>query len=249
MRNVAITLKYLGTAYHGWQVQKTQVTVGETVEKAVAMVVGHPVHVTGCGRTDAGVHARVYIANFRTTSRIPVDRLPYALNTHLPLDIVVTYAREVPEGFNAIGSCVKKEYTYLIYNSAIKDPFYVNRAWFYPKHLDEKVMQLAGSQFVGTHDFAAVRSVGTEVKSTVRTVYYYEVAREGDIISLRVCANGFLYNMVRAMVGTCVYAADGKFSPDDVPAILEGRNRTAAGPTVPAGGLYMTKLWYQEDVL
>ena len=183
MRNLAITLKYLGTAYHGWQVQKTQVTVGETVEKAVAMVVGHPVHVTGCGRTDAGVHARVYIANFRTTSRIPVGRLPYALNTHLPLDIVVTDAREVPEGFNAIGSCVKKEYTYLIYNSAIKDPFYVNRAWFYPKHLDEKVMQLAGSQFVGTHDFAAVRSVGTEVKSTVRTVYYYEVAREGDIIS------------------------------------------------------------------
>ena len=98
MRNVAITLKYLGTAYHGWQVQKTQVTVGETVEKAVAMVVGHPVHVTGCGRTDAGVHARVYIANFRTTSRIPVGRLPYALNTHLPLDIGVTDAREVPEG-------------------------------------------------------------------------------------------------------------------------------------------------------
>ena len=246
MRNVAITLKYLGTAYHGWQVQKTQVTVGETVEKAVAMVVGHPVHVTGCGRTDAGVHARVYIANFRTTSRIPVDRLPYALNTHLPLDIVVTDAREVPEGFNAIGSCVKKEYTYLIYNSAIKDPFYVNRAWFYPKHLDEKVMQLAGSQFVGTHDFVAVRSVGTEVKSTVRTVYYYEVAREGDIISLRVCANGFLYNMARAMAGTVVYAAEGKFPPESVAEILERGDRKAAGPTVPPGGLYMTQLWYDD---
>ena len=233
MRNLAITLKYLGTAYHGWQVQKTQVTVGETVEKAVAMVVGHPVHVTGCGRTDAGVHARVYIANFRTTSRIP-------------LDIVVTDAREVPEGFNAIGSCVKKEYTYLIYNSAIKDPFYVNRAWFYPKHLDEKVMQLAGSQFVGTHDFAAVRSVGTEVKSTVRTVYYYEVAREGDIISLRVCANGFLYNMARAMAGTVVYAAEGKFPPESVAEILERGDRKAAGPTVPPGGLYMTQLWYDD---
>ena len=246
MRNVAITLKYLGTAYHGWQVQKTQVTVGETVEKAVAMVVGHPVHVTGCGRTDAGVHARVYIANFRTTSRIPVGRLPYALNTHLPLDIVVTDAREVPEGFNAIGSCVKKEYTYLIYNSAIKDPFYVNRAWFYPKHLDEKVMQLAGSEVVGTHDFAAVRSVGTEVKSTVRTVYYYEVAREGDIISLRVCANGFLYNMARAMAGTVVYAAEGKFPPESVAEILERGDRKAAGPTVPPGGLYMTQLWYDD---
>lgn len=210
------------------------------------MVVGHPVHVTGCGRTDAGVHARVYIANFRTTSRIPVGRLPYALNTHLPLDIVVTDAREVPEGFNAIGSCVKKEYTYLIYNSAIKDPFYVNRAWFYPEASDEKVMQLAGSQFVGTHDFAAVRSVGTEVKSTVRTVYYYEVAREGDIISLRVCANGFLYNMARAMPGTVVYAAEGKFPPESVAEILERGDRKAAGPTVPPGGLYMTQLWYDD---
>ena len=246
MRNIAITLKYLGTAYHGWQVQKTQVTVGETVEKAVAMVVGHPVHVTGCGRTDAGVHARVYVANFRTTSRIPCERLPYALNTHLPLDIVVTYAMDVHENFNAIGSCVRKEYTYLIYNSAIKDPFYVNRAWFYPKHLDETVMQRAGDQFVGTHDFAAVRSVGTEVKSTVRTVYYYEVAREGDLLSLRVCANGFLYNMARAMAGTVVYAAEGKFPPDSVAEILENGDRKAAGPTVPPGGLYMTQLWYDD---
>ncbi len=246
MRNIAITLKYLGTAYHGWQVQKTQITVGETVEKAVAMVVGHPVHVTGCGRTDAGVHARVYVANFRTTSRIPCERLPYALNTHLPLDIVVTYAMDVHENFNAIGSCVRKEYTYLIYNSAIKDPFYVNRAWFYPKHLDETVMQRAGDQFVGTHDFAAVRSVGTEVKSTVRTVYYYEVAREGDLLSLRVCANGFLYNMARAMAGTVVYAAEGKFPPDSVTEILENGDRKAAGPTVPPGGLYMTQLWYDD---
>ena len=246
MRNIAITLKYLGTAYHGWQVQKTQITVGETVEKAVAMVVGHPVHVTGCGRTDAGVHARVYVANFRTTSRIPVERLPYALNTHLPLDIVVTHAMDVHEDFNAIGSCVKKEYTYLIYNSAIKDPFYVNRAWFYPKRLDEKVMQLAGSQFVGTHDFAAVRSVGTEVKSTVRTVYYYEVERDGDLLSLRVCANGFLYNMARAMAGTVVYAAEGKFPPESVTQILENGDRKAAGPTVPPGGLYMTQLWYDD---
>ena len=249
MRNIALTLRYLGTAYHGWQVQKNDITVGQTLEKAAAMVVGHKVHITGCGRTDAGVHAKVYVANFRTDARIPVDRIPYAFNTHLPGDIVVTGAMEVHDGFNAIGSCVKKEYTYLIYNSPIKDPFYVNRAWFYPKHLDETVMQRAASHFVGTHDFAAVRSVGTETRTTVRTVHYFNISRSGELIECRVCADGFLYNMVRAMVGTCVYAADGKFSPDDVPAILEGRNRTAAGPTVPAGGLYMTKLWYQEDVL
>ena len=108
MRNIALFLKYLGTAYHGWQVQKTQVTVGETLEKAADMVVGHRVHMTGCGRTDAGVHARVYVANFRTDARIPADRLPYALNTHLPEDIVVTGAMDVHEAFNAIGSCVRK---------------------------------------------------------------------------------------------------------------------------------------------
>ncbi len=159
------------------------------------------------------------------------------------------YGEKFEDGFNAIGSCLKKEYTYRIYNSHIRNAFYVNRAWFYPKHLDETVMQRAASHFVGTHDFAAVRSVGTETRTTVRTVHYFNISRSGELIECRVCADGFLYNMVRAMVGTCVYAADGKFSPDDVPAILEGRNRTAAGPTVPAGGLYMTKLWYQEDVL
>ena len=246
MRNIALFLTYVGTAYHGWQVQKNEVTVAETLEQAAAAVVGHPVKFTGCGRTDAGVHARRYVANFFTSSTIPVDRLPYALNTHLPEDIVVTGAREVPESFNAIGSCVRKEYTYLIYNSRIRDPFYVNRAWFYPRHLDEGIMQQAASQFVGTHDFAAVRSLGTPVRSTVRTVYYYEVEREGDLIRLRVCANGFLYNMARAMAGTVVYAAEGKIAPDAIGALLKSGNRTAAGPTVPPGGLYLTTLWYDD---
>ena len=246
MRNIALFLTYLGTAYHGWQVQKELTTVAGTLEAAAGKLLGHRVHMTGCGRTDAGVHARVYLANFRTESTIPVERLPYALNTHLPADIVVTGAREVSDGFNAIGSCVRKEYTYLIYNSRIRDPFYVNRAWFYPKHLDERIMQAAGQQFVGTHDFTAVRSVGTEVKSTVRTVYDYQVRRSGDLIALKVSANGFLYNMARAMAGTVVYAAEGKFPPEAIGEILASGNRTAAGPTVPGGGLYMTHLWYDN---
>ena len=246
MRNIALFLSYLGTHYHGWQVQKNLPTVAETLEKAAAAVVGHPVHMTGCGRTDAGVHAKCYVANFRTDSTIPVERLPYALNTHLPVDIVVSRAVEVTDRFNAIGSCVKKEYTYLIYNTRLRDPFYVHRAWFYPRHLDEGIMQAAADQFVGTHDFAAVRSVGTDVKSTVRTVYHYEVERRGNLIALRVCANGFLYNMARAMAGTVVYAAEGKIRPAEIGAILDSGNRTAAGPTVPAGGLYMTHLWYDD---
>ncbi len=249
MRNIALKLMYVGTAYHGWQVQKNAATVAETLEKALASVVGHPVKCTGAGRTDAGVHAKVYVANFRTTSRIPCDRLPLAVNTRLPEDIVVLRATQVPDSFNAIGSCLKKEYTYQIYNSRLGNAFYVNRAWFYPKPLDEQVMQRAADQFVGTHDFAAVRSVGTETRTTVRTVHYFTVERTGELIRFRVCADGFLYNMVRAMVGTCVYAAEGKFAPEDIPAILEAKNRTAAGPTVPPGGLYMTNLWYNEDVL
>jgi tRNA pseudouridine38-40 synthase len=135
-----------------------------------------------------------------------------------------------------------------VYNSRIRNAFYVNRAYFYPKHLDEQVMQDAASRFVGTHDFAAVRAVGTDVKSTVRTVYYFNVERKGDLIELKVCANGFLYNMVRAMVGTVIYAADGKLKPEDIDGILTRGNRTEAGPTVPPGGLYMSKLWYREPV-
>ena len=249
MRNIALQLMYVGTAYHGWQIQKNAVSVEETLEKCLALVVGHPVKCTGAGRTDAGVHAKVYVANFRTSSTIPCDRLPLAVNTRLPHDIVVTRAVEVSEGFNAIGSCIKKEYTYRIYNTRIRNAFYVDRAWFYPKKLDEAVMQKAADCFVGTHDFSAVRSVGTDVRSTVRTVYYFDIERQGQMIDCRVCANGFLYNMVRAMVGTVIYAAEGKFPPEAVSQILEGKRRTDAGPTAPPGGLYMSRLWYEEPGL
>ena len=184
-RNIALKLMYNGTAYHGWQVQKNAVTVAETLEKALSTVVCHPVKCTGAGRTDAGVHAEVYVANFRTTSSIPCDRIPLAVNTRLPRDIVVVKATQVPMSFNAIGSCLRKEYTYRIYNSRLGNPFYVDRAWFYPKHLDEAVMQRAADQFVGTHDFRAVRSVGTETRTTVRTVYYFNVSRQGELVRRR----------------------------------------------------------------
>lgn len=248
-RNIALALMYNGTAYHGWQVQKNAVSVAQTLEQALSTVVGHPVKCTGAGRTDAGVHAEVYVANFRTSSSIPMEKLPLAVNTRLPNDIVVVRAVQVPDSFNAIGSCRKKEYTYRIYNSRLGNPFFVDRAWFYPRRLDEEIMARAAAQFVGTHDFRAVRSVGTQTKTTVRTVHYFDVSRRGDLIECRVCANGFLYNMVRAMVGTVVYAAEGKLRPEDIPQILDSGNRTLAGPTVPPGGLYMTRLWYPEQAL
>ena len=249
MRNIALTLMYNGTAYHGWQVQKTEVSVAQTLERGLSMVCGHPVKLTGCGRTDAGVHAEHYVANFRTDSRIPLDRLPFAVNTHVPEDIAVKAAFQVADDFNAIGSCIKKEYTYRIYNSRFKNPFYVDRAYFYPKKLDEEFLNRAAHQFVGTHDFRAVRSVGTETKSTVRTIYWCDVTRNGDLLELKVCANGFLYNMVRAITGTVLYAAEGKFAPEDIPVILESGDRRLAGPTVPPGGLYLTRLWYEDERL
>ena len=249
MKNIALKLMYNGAAYHGWQVQKDLPTVAETLERALSSVCGGRVKVTGCGRTDAGVHAERYVANFRTDSRIPCERLPLAVNTRLPEDIAVAAAFEVDEGFNAIGSCLKKEYTYRIYNSRIHNPFYVDRAYFYPKRLDEAVMDRAARAFEGKHDFRAVRSVGTETRTTVRTIYYCYVTRSADLLELKVCANGFLYNMVRAITGTALYAAEGKLTPEDIPAILESGNRTLAGPTVPPGGLYLTKLWYEDERL
>lgn len=241
-------LMYDGTCYHGWQVQKTEITVAETLEDALSKVCGHKVKVTGCGRTDAGVHALSYCANFRTDSRIPADRIPFAVNSRLPKDISVTDAVEADGDFNAILSCIKKEYTYKIYNSNIRDPFYMNRAYFYPSALDTDLMRRAAGMFVGTHDFAAVRSVGTETKTTVRTVHYFEVERGEKTIDLRVCADGFLYNMVRAMTGTVIYASEGKLAPEDIPELLEKRDRRLTGPTVPPQGLYLSRVWYNGDV-
>ena len=250
MPNFRMTLSYDGTRYNGWQRQgNTPDTIQGRLEAVLSDLLAQPVEVAGSGRTDAGVHAERYVANFRTSSRIPIDRLPFAVNTHTPEDIVVREALEVADDFNAIGSCLKKEYTYRIYNSRIKNPFYVNRAYFYPKKLDEAAMDAAARAFEGTHDFRAVRSVGTETKTTVRTVHYCRVTRRGELLELKVCADGFLYNMVRAITGTVLYAAEGKFLPEDIPAILESRDRTLAGPTVPPGGLYLTRLWYEDERL
>ena len=249
MRNIALKLMYNGTAYHGWQVQKNAVTVCETLQKALRKITGADVHLTGCGRTDAGVHAERYVANFRTESRIPLDRLPLAINTHTPDDIAVREALEVAPDFNAVTSCLRKEYCYRIYNSRIRNPFFVNRAHFYAKRLDETLLNRAAQMFEGTHDFRAVRSVGTETRSTVRHIYWCNVTRTGDLLELRVCANGFLYNMVRAITGTVLYAGEGKIAPEEIPGILERGERNAAGPTVPPGGLYLTILWYEDERL
>jgi len=237
-----------GIRYHGWQVQKTETTVAETIETALSELCQHPVKLHGCGRTDAGVHAEMYCANFKTSSTIPPDRLPYAVNSLLPPDISVSNALYVPEDFDSILSCIKKEYTYRIYNSNIRNPFYSGRALFYPQKLNLDAMKKASKHFIGTHDFAAVRTIGSTTKTTVRTVFSYDIEVLEPFVELRVCANGFLYNMARAMAGTLLYVSEGKISPDDIPQLLELKERGKTGPTVPPDGLYLTKLWYDGDV-
>lgn len=242
--NIALKLSYLGTAYHGWQRQKNGVTIQQLVEEAIEKTCGVKVSVSGCGRTDAGVHAEGYVASFKADCRIPMDRLPHALNARLPDDIVVHESHIVPEDFDARFSCVAKEYTYRIHNSSTRNPFYTDRAYFYPQHLDEKAMTEGAKHFVGVHDFSAVRSLGTPVRSPVREIYYLNLERHGDMIEIRVCANGFLYNMVRAIAGTLVFVGNGKIPPGNIPEILLSKDREQAGPTAPACGLYLTALDY-----
>ena len=248
MRNIALKLAYDGSKYHGWQVQKTEISVAETLETALGKICGHAVKTVGCGRTDAGVHALRYCANFRSDCTIPIERFPLAVNSRLPADIAVTDAVEAPEDFNAIGSCIKKEYIYKILNRNIRDPFLENRVCFYPQHLDLARMQAAARAFEGTHDFRAVRSLGTETKTTVRTVHWCRAEKDGDLITVSICADGFLYNMCRAMVGTMVYASYGKLSPEQIPELLEKGDRRLTGPTMPPQGLYLNRLWYDGPV-
>ncbi len=247
MRQLALRLSYDGSAYHGWQRQKGLPTVQETLEEALTKLCKAETRALGCGRTDAGVHARKYCAGFRTECGVPADRLPLALNALLPPDIAVQAACEVEPGFHPVFSCRKKEYTYYLRTGAIRDPFERDRVWFRPGELELDRLRAGAAQFLGTHDFAAVRSVGTNVKTTVRTVYDFAVEREGDLFSFRICASGFLYNMARAMVGTVLYVSLGKLRPEEIPAILEAGDRCLAGPTVPPQGLYMTGVWYDGE--
>lgn len=257
--NIALILSYDGAAYHGWQVQKNGASIQQTLTEAVNRLLNCQTYVSGVGRTDAGVHARRYVANFKAACTIPPDRLPLALNAQLPDDIAVSAAVPVPEAFDARFDCTKKEYAYYVYPSRMPDPFLSGRAYRFHYPLDLEKMQEGAQRFVGRQDFAAVRSMGTPVKSTVRTIFHCEVeacpapaftaqrdpARE-PLIRIRVCGDGFLYNMVRAIAGTLLYVGTGKMTPDEVTAALRTGERADTGPTLPAHGLYMNRLWYEH---
>ena len=244
MKRMLLTIAYDGTAFHGWQVQPNGITVQETLQNALERLLGTRPAVTGCSRTDAGVHAREFCCHFDCEEKFPESAFLRGLDSLLPPDIAVKGVKKVANDFHARYNACGKTYAYYISNSRFRDPFLSRYSWQIERPLDLEKINRFCEQITGEHDFYAFSSSGRSVEDTVRRVSLCRAERQGDMIILKITANGFLYNMVRAMVGTCVYASEGKLSPDDIPGLLEGRNRTDAGPTAPPQGLYMTNLWY-----
>jgi tRNA pseudouridine38-40 synthase len=244
MRNIKLKLAYDGTNYHGWQVQQNAVTIQQKLQDALEKVFKARPDVIGCSRTDAGVHANEFVVNFKTETAIPCRNLKIAINAYLPQDIGVFDCTEVDLSFHARYNAKAKEYIYKIYNSDTKDPFLNRYSLFYPYKLDIDLMNEAAAYFIGTHDFYTLCAANSKVRNTTRTLSLLNVERSDNIIILKVRGNGFLYNMVRILTGTLLYVAQGKIAPRDIPAIIDGRDRTKAGPTVPPNGLFLNKVFY-----
>lgn len=244
MKNLLVTVKYDGSAYHGWQVQKNALTVQQVFQDAVQKVFKKRLDVKGCSRTDSGVHANMYCLSFMTDMDISDRGVVMALNTHLPDDIAVVSCRQVAEDFHPRYSCKSKEYVYKLYNGEIRNPFYSKYAYHYRYNIDAEYLNREAQAFVGTYDYSGFCSAGSDVEDTVRTVYSFSVWREGDMVYFKVEADGFLYNMVRIMVGTLLFIAQGKIGEGELLDVIKSKDRKRAGKTAPPQGLYLNKVNY-----
>ena len=250
---ILLKISYVGTNYCGYQVQPNGVSIQQRLNEAAERLFGFPCDIVGCSRTDSGVHANEFCATVAKkgtnclSTGIAVEKIPLAFSAHLPQDICVFDATWVDDAFHARYGVKEKEYLYRFYNRSVRDPFEEGRACHVPKPLsDEDLarMNQAAKLLEGTHDFAAYMAQGSKVESTVRTIYRAEVLRQGDVILFRVSANGFLYNMVRILAGTLLAVGQGKLSPEDIAQITAQRDRTLAGSTMPACGLYLHRVIY-----
>lgn len=244
MRNLKLWLKYNGTAYHGWQIQDNADTVQGQLERAIEQIFCEKISVNGCSRTDAGVHANEFCCNFRTEKELGSETVVRALNAKLPLDIVVLKCEEAFPDFHARFNAKAKEYIYKIWNSEVRNPFLLDTVYQYKYKLDEAMLDKAAKSFIGTYDYKAFCASGSTVQDTVRTVFDASVTRDGDMVVFRVMGNGFLYNMVRIMVGTLIYINEGKINQNDIKDIILSGDRTKAGKTVSPEGLYLNKVFY-----
>ena len=241
-------IKYLGTNFHGFQVQPEKRTVQGELCAALALATGHPCKVTGCSRTDAGVHANEFCITVDAGgATVPADKLPIAVSRFLPNDLSLFYAKECDSDFHPRYDALGKEYLYRIYNEKVQDPFEFGRSWFLPRIITDdglSKMRLAAERIIGEYDFSAFMSAGSDTDDTVRFVDYLNIERRGSVIEIRIHANGFLYNMVRIIVGTLTEVAFGRFTPDDISRIIAFRDRNNAGMTAPAAGLYLNRVDY-----
>lgn len=244
MKRVLLKIGYDGTAYHGWQVQPNGVTVQSTLQDAFLKMLGERVAVTGCSRTDAGVHAKEFCCHIDCDDKLPETAFVRGLSAFLPSDIAVLSAKEVAPDFHARYAAKGKTYKYRILNSNIKDPFLSRYTWQIERKLDVDKMNEFCQKIVGTHNFYAFSSSGRTVKDTIRTVSECFVEKNGDIVSLSITANGFLYNMVRIIVGTAVEVSDGRINPESVEEIFSSKDRDKAGITAPPQGLFLEKIYY-----
>lgn len=244
MRKLKLTLEYDGTGYSGWQAQANAATVQVRVERALGEVLRERVRLHGAGRTDAGVHARGQVAHFETASALPPENIRQGANTHLPPDIAILAAEEAAPDFHARYSARWKIYRYRILLRDTRSPLARNRAWRIALPLDPARMREAAEPLLGRRDFAAFAASGSSVKGTVRELSRLEITGEGEELTLEFQADGFLYRMVRNITGTLVEAGRGKLSVREVAGILRSRDRTRAGPTAPARGLYLEEVGY-----
>jgi tRNA pseudouridine38-40 synthase len=243
-RNIRLIIEYEGTDYAGWQVQDNANTVQQVLEEAIRSVTEEKSRLTGSGRTDSGVHARGQMANFFTHSKIPIERISYALNASLPADIRIVEAVEADLSFHAQYHAKRKEYRYTLHTGPHGTALDRRTCVHARGPLDMEAMEAAAKALLGTHDFAAFKGAGSSAKTTVRTVYRAEWTQEGDKLYFDIVGNGFLYNMVRIIVGTLIEVGRGKRSPEDMAALLAPADRDAAGPTAPAKGLCLMRVYY-----
>lgn len=244
MSNIKLVLEYDGSNYAGWQKQNNALAVQQVIEETIERVLNQNVNLIGCSRTDTGVHAREFVCNFKCETSIPAEKLKYVLNSKLPDDIVVLDSEEVEEDFHSRYSCIGKTYVYTILNTQVRTAIKRNYFYQYKRKLNTDLMKEACEYFIGTHDFSAFRNLGSSVKSTVRTITDLNISVHGDKIMITVSADGFLYNMVRIIVGTLINVGIEKINPSDIKAIIDSKNRKNAFPSAPAQGLMLYKVHY-----
>ncbi len=246
MRNIKITIEYDGKDFNGWQKQTEKLNIQGEIERAIEIITGEKVNVIGSGRTDAGVNALNQVANFKIENKMPIEKIPYALNSQLKRSIRIKSAEEVDERFNSRYNAKKKTYIYTINNSEQGTAIYRNMQYHYPIKLDENKMNEGAKYFIGEHDFKAFKASGTSSKSSVRKIYDAKVIRENDLIKIILTGNGFLYNMVRIIAGTLVEVGTGKINPEKVKEIIELKDRKNAGKTLPPTGLCLYNVEYED---